>query len=237
MTVNLLHIETSTDRCSICLTQNDIHLASKSAIKDRSHSEILTVMIQELLKEARVGRQELSGIVLSIGPGSYTGLRVGSAVAKGLCYSLDIPLITSNTLTALAAKYRDDSSDTLLISMLIARKEEVYMQVLDGYMHVVQDVTPMMIDVASIEHLNLSSKSRIVVCGNANHIIMPYLSLIESVEYDDTQPHADALAEISYNQYQSSEFADIAYFDLDYIKSPHITKSKKKLLVHRTVKK
>ncbi len=237
MTVYLLHIETSTDKCSVCLTQNGVHVASKSALKDRSHSEILTVMVQELLDESQISRKDLSGVVLSNGPGSYTGLRVGSAVAKGLCYSLDIPLITLNTLTALAAKYRDESLDTILISMLMARKEEVYMQVLNGQMQVINDVKPTMISASTVEELDLSNHSRVVVCGNANHIIEPYLAAFGSIEYYDTSPLADNLSELSYTHFTKCIFADIAYFDLDYIKSPHITKSKKQLLTHRSVKK
>jgi tRNA threonylcarbamoyladenosine biosynthesis protein TsaB len=194
-------------------------------------------MIQKLLNGSGVNRTDLSGIVLSIGPGSYTGLRVGSAVAKGLCYSLDIPLITLNTLTALAAKYRDGLSNTLLISMLVARKEEVYMQVLDGQMQVINDVTPTIMNESTIEGLDLSNKGRIVVCGNANHILQPFLASFRDIEYYDTLPLADNLAELSYNHFRSGNFADIAYFDLDYIKSPHITKSKKQLLTHRSVKK
>lgn len=211
-------------------------IASNNALKDRSHSEILTLMISDLIADSQIDKSDLSGIVLGIGPGSYTGLRVGSAVAKGLCYSLDIPLIIINTLTALASPYRDESPDTLLLPMLIARKEEVYLQALDGTMSISIPVMPTLIDDALVESLALDLKHKIVICGNANHLIREYINN-PNIKYIDKTPSAEDLASISYQYYLDKIFADIAYFDLDYIKSPHITKSKKKGLIHRSVKK
>ncbi len=233
----LLHIETSGDMCSVCLTVNGEVIGQKNATKDRSHSKRLTLLIQELLTGCEVSLQDLSAIVLSKGPGSYTGLRVGSSVAKGLCYSLDIPIITLNTLTAIASRYRDRSTDTVIISMLLARKEEVYLQVLDGNLKIIQQTLPSQLSVGLLDPYLKSNTNRIVVCGNATELAKANLPEKLSIDYQTTQPTATDLTHLSLEMYKTQVYDDIAYFNLDYIKSPNITKSKKKNLTTPIVKK
>jgi len=233
----LLHIETSGEMCSVCLSQNGTVIGEKNAIKERSHSKRLTLLVQELCAATEVSLQALSGVVLSKGPGSYTGLRVGSSVARGLCFSLDIPIITLNTLTAAASRYRDQSADTLIVAMILARKEEVYLQVLDGRLQVIQDTQPKLLSADLLVPYLKTSTHRIVVCGNATDLAKTYLPSELTIEYHTSEPTAIDLAHLSQELYSEGAFDDIAYFDLDYIKSPNITKSKKKTLVSDSVKK
>ena len=233
----LLHIETSGEICSVCLTKDGRVVKELSAVKERSHSKRLTLLIEELCQASLVSLSMLSAIVLSKGPGSYTGLRVGSSVAKGLCFSLDIPIITLNTLTAMASKYRDKNKSTLIIPMILARKEEVYLQVLDGNLDVIKGSEPVQLSEDVLDPYLNSNTKRVVICGNAAQLAQSYLSNKTAIEFYQSEPTAHDLTDLSIEMYNQQVFDDIAYFDLDYIKSPHITTSKKKTLVASSVKK
>ena len=99
----ILAIETTTKNCSVALFDDAKQLALKELVSEGySHSEQLTIFIEEVLSEVKISINNLNAIALSMGPGSYTGLRIGTSTAKGLCYSLDIPLIAISTLKAMA---------------------------------------------------------------------------------------------------------------------------------------
>ena len=98
----ILCIDTTTENCSVALAKNGTLFAAKEQRKGQQHAGLLTLFIEELLEKASIEAKDLSAIAVSDGPGSYTGLRIGAATAKGLCYSLDIPLIAVDTLKALA---------------------------------------------------------------------------------------------------------------------------------------
>ena len=232
----LLHIETSGEICSVCLTQNGEVLSELSAIKERSHSKRLTLLIQELCIACDVRLKDLSGVVLSKGPGSYTGLRVGSSVSKGICYSLEIPLIAINTLTAMASQYCDESKETLIVPMLLARKEEVYLKVLNGNLDILQVTTPTQLTKDFLEPYLTAKINRIVVCSNVTELARVHFPNLQLIEYHQLEPTALNLTYLSYDLFQRGKFNDIAYFDLDYIKSPNITTTKKKSLIPSIVK-
>ena len=128
----LLHIETATTNCSVALSQNGnlLHCIENNEA-DFRHSDHLHLFIEKLLKESNLQINQLSGVAVSMGPGSYTGLRIGVSTAKGLCYANDIPLISINTLEVLAEAYSPVDSD-LLIPMLDARRMEVFALVLNS---------------------------------------------------------------------------------------------------------
>lgn len=123
----LLSIETSTRRCSVALSRGAEQIAYR-ANDDGNHAATLAVYIDELLAVAREQGLRLDAIVLSEGPGSYTGLRIGTAVAKGLCYGMDIPLLTLPTTRIIAARMEGDER----IAMIDARRNEVYTATYDA---------------------------------------------------------------------------------------------------------
>ncbi len=124
----ILSLETATPICSVALHRDGALLAFRETGVDKSHSALLSPFIEEVLGEAGVSYQDLDAVALSAGPGSYTGLRIGSSTAKGLCFALDIPLIPIPTLAALAAQVRDAPPEAILLPMLDARRMEVYTQ-------------------------------------------------------------------------------------------------------------
>jgi tRNA threonylcarbamoyladenosine biosynthesis protein TsaB len=102
MPTHLLCIETATTVCSVCVTADDTILASKEINNGFSHAENLHIFIQDVLKEANLSIKQINAVAISKGPGSYTGLRIGVSTAKGLCYALQIPLISIDTLQSMA---------------------------------------------------------------------------------------------------------------------------------------
>ena len=123
----ILSIETATSICSVALHRSGELIAHSSLLTGCSHAEYLMVIVENLLKIAKFNKKELVAIALSNGPGSYTGLRIGAAVAKGLCYGLDIPLIAVGTLAAMAHGMNPFVEvDTLLCPTIDARRAAIY---------------------------------------------------------------------------------------------------------------
>ncbi|WP_419241329.1 tRNA (adenosine(37)-N6)-threonylcarbamoyltransferase complex dimerization subunit type 1 TsaB [Cardinium endosymbiont of Nabis limbatus] len=132
----ILSIETATAACSVALHHSGKQVAHTTLLMDRSHSEYLMPIIEDLLKNSNFKRRSLAAVAISGGPGSFTGLRIGTAVAKGLCYGLDIPLISVGTLEAMAYGIcpfiRSLSMDTLLCPAIDARRNAIYTLIVDA---------------------------------------------------------------------------------------------------------
>ena len=126
--MTILCIETSTNCCSAAITIDGQAVASKENLEGANHASELPVFIEQLLDTAREQAWTLDAVAFSQGPGSYTGLRIGAATAKGICYGLNIPLIPVDTLQILCAAVKDQQSniDGILCPMLDARRMEVY---------------------------------------------------------------------------------------------------------------
>ena len=126
----ILCLETATTNCSVALSENGSVIAFREdTSKQYSHAERLHVFINEVLEETEYGLSDLDAIAVSKGPGSYTGLRIGVSAAKGLCFSLDVPLLAIPTLAILASQVADDVD--FIVPMIDARRMEVYAMVLN----------------------------------------------------------------------------------------------------------
>ena len=121
----ILNIETATKVCSVAIGRDGELIALKETNKEKSHSSVITLLIQEVLKKAGIVLSDLDAIAVSKGPGSYTGLRIGVSTAKGLCYSLDKPLIAVNTLQAMARNRVENKSEIpiLYCPMIDAKRQ------------------------------------------------------------------------------------------------------------------
>ena len=128
----ILHIESATKTCSVALSQNGSGLLCVEEHSDQYiHGEKLAVFIDDIMKRASIAPENLSAISISSGPGSYTGLRIGFSLAKGMCYALSIPLISIDTLQAYESGARNYFSDSVICVMLDARRMEVYSTIFD----------------------------------------------------------------------------------------------------------
>jgi tRNA threonylcarbamoyladenosine biosynthesis protein TsaB len=143
----LLSLETSTKICSVAVHFNSDLISSTELHIEQSHASRLAPLIEATLKVAGVERSQLNAVVVSSGPGSYTGLRIGVSTAKGLCYALRIPLIAVNTLDLMAYEVsRLNNTNTLLCPMIDARRMEVYCKVTDNDLKEVLPVEARVID-------------------------------------------------------------------------------------------
>lgn len=125
--MTILCIETSTTCCSAAICKDGVAIASRENLSGANHASELPVFIEQLLAEAQTNAWTINAIALSQGPGSYTGLRIGTSIAKGICYGMNIPLISVDTLQILcAAVVEEIPADALLCPMLDARRMEVY---------------------------------------------------------------------------------------------------------------
>ena len=225
----ILQIETATPVCSVALAIEGKCVAFKELIKENSHSSLVTVMIEELLKEQKLTPKQLDAVAVSMGPGSYTGLRIGASVAKGMCYALEIPLIAVSTLKAMAWGIRETygiKTNTLYCPMIDARRMEVYATIVDAELQAILEDVPVILDDSSFsEFLNDNTivfagdgceKSKIVITSQNSKFI-------------DILASARWMCELSENSYKLKNFADTAYFAPFYLKEFQTTVPRKKV--------
>lgn len=224
----ILSIETSTKVCSVALHHELTLLGSAELHVDQSHSEQLAILIQNILKTTGQKTTDLNAVAISAGPGSYTGLRIGTSTAKGLCYALEIPLIAINTLAAMAYAMSRFYTNSLICPMIDARRMEVYCQVFDAEMNEIEPTEAKVIDESSFSAL-LEDNS-MVFFGNGAAKCEPVISHKNTHFVNDVYPSAIPLGELAGKKYTAREFEDMAYFEPYYLKEYKAVKSKKLLL-------
>lgn len=229
----ILNIETSGSICSVALTKEggvDFQLEDTEGMK---HSERLAPFIEKCMEELRRKGETLDAVAVSIGPGSYTGLRIGLSAAKGLAYSLGIPLIGVDTLKILAVKamFRsmDWEGDELLVPMLDARRMEVYAAVYDFSLTDVEPPHPVIIDSDSWKDLASQGRKLYLMgpgSGKAKGVITG-----ENFKWvDGLETHARDMLALSEKAFRESDFLDLAYSVPKYLKEYQATVPKNKVL-------
>ena len=220
----ILNIETATRNCSVALSQNGNMLVCKEiAEAGYSHAEKLHVFIDEILKENKLTFKDLSAIAISQGPGSYTGLRIGVSAAKGLCYSLDIPLIAIDTLEILARKLTVENG--IIIPMIDARRMECYTAVFDAKHEKIREVKAEIIDENSFQEITTEV---IHFVGDGATKCKDVLSDTKFIYHDEIQfPSANEMSKIAYDKYKKNDTVDVAYFEPFYLKDFMMTVSSK----------
>ena len=211
----ILNIETSTTNCSVSLSKNGETLVLKEDYDSNySHAERLHLFIEDVINQANIKKTDLSAVAVSKGPGSYTGLRIGVSTAKGLCYALDIPLISVSTLEALANQA--DIKEGLVIPMLDARRMEVYSAVFNAEGNQIRDIKAEVLDESSFkDYLN---ESKVYFIGNGVAKTKPLIKNDNAVFIEDKLPSADNMSKLAYAKYKKSDIEDVAYFEPFYLK-------------------
>ena len=218
---HILCIETSTTVCSVCVTADDKILAHKEINNGFSHAENLHVFIEDVLKEANLSIKQINAVAVSKGPGSYTGLRIGVSAAKGLCYALQIPLISIDTLQAMAyevnSKFKIQNSELLYCPMLDARRMEVYCAIYDKNLEAILPVNALVLDEKSIEILNINKP--IYFFGDGMPKAKELLQTIKNSFFIEAIfPSAKSMAELAFNKFKQNIVEDVAYFEPFYLK-------------------
>lgn len=222
----ILNIETATDMCSVCISHNGQILAYAEGEKGFNHASILTILIQDCLKKIKFKLEELDAVAISQGPGSYTGLRIGVSVAKGICYALDKPLIAIDTLKSLAwACAKNEKEDVLYCPMIDARRMEVYTATYDHNNKETEAVSAKIIDKNSFSEY-FDNEQTIIFCGNGSEKCKPVLTSPHA-KFSPILCSAKHLSSLSKKYFEEDKFSDVAYFSPLYYKSPNITIPKK----------
>ncbi|TJY32516.1 tRNA (adenosine(37)-N6)-threonylcarbamoyltransferase complex dimerization subunit type 1 TsaB [Pontimicrobium aquaticum] len=211
----ILNIETSTTNCSVSLSNNGETVVLKEDYNSNySHAERLHVYIDEVLKEANVSLGDLKAIAISKGPGSYTGLRIGVSAAKGLCFALDIPLISIPTLESLAHQVSAETG--VIIPMLDARRMEVYSAVFDANYNQIRDTQAQILDDNSFGmYLDVGE---VFFIGNGVNKTKELISHTNAIFIESKLPSANEMSQLAYQKYKKSDIEDVAYFEPYYLK-------------------
>lgn len=179
-----------------------------------SHAEKLHELIGQVVLEAKIELAHLKAIAVSKGPGSYTGLRIGVSAAKGLCFALDIPLISVNTLQSLALSVPVDKG--YKIPLLDARRMEVYSQVFSEKTEKIREVYAEIID--SDSFLDFLDAEKVYFFGDGAEKCKEIITHKNAIFIDGKFPSAKEMSAISYEKYLKNEFEDVAYFEPFYLK-------------------
>ena len=226
----ILHIETSTEVCSVSVSQDGASIFSKEDYKGSSHAVALGVFVDEALSFADNHAIPLDAVAVSCGPGSYTGLRIGVSMAKGICYGRNIPLIGLPTLEVMSVPVllsEELPEDALLCPMIDARRMEVYAAIYDRALNVKRTIGADIIDEHS--YAEFLEKHPVYFFGNGSgkcreKLVHPNAHFIE-----DIHPLAKWMFPLAEKAMAKQDFKDVAYFEPFYLKE-FVASTPKKLI-------
>ena len=212
----ILLIETATKSCSVSLSSENKIIACKEEVnKQYSHAEKLTVFITELFKTQDFSIKDLDAIAVSKGPGSYTGLRIGISTAKGLCYALDIPLISVSTLKAMAFRMAQKEESDLYCPMIDARRMEVYNAF---YNNTNKEIRGIQADIIEAHSYQKELDKKVLFFGDGAQKCKQIIQHPNAKFLDDIFPSSKDMLEIANEKFSEKIFEDVAYFEPFYLK-------------------
>ena len=231
----ILCIETGTDICSVGVARDGELISLRESDEGRDHAKKVGIFVDELLRETGILPDELDAVAVGMGPGSYTGLRIGVSFAKGLCYGLGIPLVAVGSLDAMAAVAIEDNDagildvdnweNAVLCPMVDARRMEVYTRLFDAKGNALSDVTAEVVTEQTFA--DVRRERQLVMFGNG---AAKCREVLPDATYINITPSARGLARLAEQRLSAGQTEDIAYFEPFYLKDFIVIPSKKKLL-------
>ncbi|MBK5271158.1 MAG: tRNA (adenosine(37)-N6)-threonylcarbamoyltransferase complex dimerization subunit type 1 TsaB [Bacteroidia bacterium] len=210
----ILNIDTAVGIASVCLAKDGEALQTLINETRNDHAGWLHPSIDTIVNNAGITVKDIDAIAVTIGPGSYTGLRVGLATAKGLCFAMNIPLIVISTLDMMAFAVKNEAID-LICPMIDARRMEIFTAVYNKNLDQIESSSSMIVDEKSFSQLLNSHK--ILFCGNGSFKLQGIISN-KNAMFSNIIGNATSLAPLSYKKFCKKEFADLAYVEPHYIK-------------------
>ncbi len=224
----ILSIETSATICSVALHKKGVLLDTFEDHTPNSHSAVLTVLIEKLLEKQKRNINQIDAVALSIGPGSYTGLRIGASVAKGIAFGANIPIVAVSSLKIIAKSALSNNSsiepDALICPMIDARRMEVYSALYSVNLEMRNEVESIVIDENSFK--DFLKDNKIYFCGNGAEKCKEIIVGSNAIFIDDTYASAKEMGELAFEKFKNNEFEDVAYFEPFYLKNAAVTKPK-----------
>lgn len=227
----ILNIETSGKICSVAISRDGAIEYQLEDHEGMRHAEVLAPFVDKCMKELAKKEESLDAVAVSIGPGSYTGLRIGLSLAKGLAFSRDIPLIGVSTLQILAVKamFRnfDFTGEELLVPLIDARRMEVFTGVYDFALNEIETPGAKILDDQSWS--GLLSEKRMVFMGDGAEKAVEVIKSPNAIWMDGLRPLARDMLALSEKMFREGRFLDIAYSTPEYLKEYQTTVAKNKL--------
>lgn len=218
----LLHIDTATEQASVCLSREESILGLISSSEQKNHAGFVQPAIQELMRSGNSSLPELDAVSVTAGPGSYTGLRVGLATAKGICYALQKPLILVNTLEVMARAMRSEleaettpAVNTWLCPMIDARRMEVFTAWYDLSLAEIQPPHALILEPGSFAAMLEKQPVRF---GGSGHTKLKAMLNSPNASFSRSQHTAADLAVLALKYYRIERFANLAYSEPLYVK-------------------
>jgi tRNA threonylcarbamoyladenosine biosynthesis protein TsaB len=231
----IICLETATNLCSVALCDSAGVISLKESNETKSHAALLTVFIEEILRDNGIKAADLDAVAVSKGPGSYTGLRIGVSVAKGIAYGASIPLIGIETTLSMffgitGSRYFNPESDinTIFCPMLDARRMEVYYAIFDSGGNRLKDISAEIIDENSFS--GISEDIKIIFFGDGSEKCRKVTCHKNSVFINNFTISASFMYRTALEKFNAGEFDDVAYFEPFYLKDFITTVQRKNIL-------
>ena len=217
----LLHIETATDVCSVALSRGVEIIGLKEEAGGNNHAKNLLPFVDEVLKQGDCNIADLNGVAVSIGPGSYTGLRIGVSTAKGIAYTAGIPVMAISTLESIAqgAKQlwlKTSTEPVQIVPMIDARRMEVFTTRFTYEMRPLEEISAKIVDENTFAEL--LSEQKVLFCGNGMPKCRELLSTFPNACFIDAPISAKNMLPVALKKWQNKDFENVAYFEPFYLK-------------------
>lgn len=222
--MKILHIETSSKNCSVAISDGEELLCLCEEVSENyKQSESLHTFVEWALEGAEISLKDIEAVSLGKGPGSYTGLRIGAASAKGFCYGLKVPLIAVNSLETMIEPFLGQNYD-IIIPLIDARRMEVYCAVFDGNSgEMLTETEAKILDEQSFKELE---GKKILFVGDGAKKAQEILQISGADFNENVYPSAKYLIKKSVEKFNRKDFEDVAYFEPFYLKDFHGVKKK-----------
>ena len=224
----ILCVDTSSFICSVSVFENLSLISSNSTEVEKSHSKLLIQLIDQSLKDAKIKINEVDAFAVSMGPGSYTGLRIGVSTIKGLCYSLEKPLISINTLEILsksALNHINNYNDFFICPMIDARRMEVFIKILDNDFNEVEKDKALILDDKSFN--DFGGGKLIYFFGDGSNKFQKITNNKNFHFIDNIISSSKYMGELANIKYENNQFENLTTFEPFYIKDFFIVNKNK----------
>lgn len=220
----ILNLESSTEICSVALSTDGKVTDILENGEGMNHARLMSIFVQEIMQRNNLGFDKLSAVAVSKGPGSYTGLRIGVSLAKGLCYANNIPLIAVSPLQAMSSYVianksqwkLPDSGCLLFCPMIDARRMEVYMALFDIHNKEVEGVNAKIVNENSFK--DLLNQNPVAFFGNGSEKLRSVVHHASAFFIPGIKTSAQFMCSLSNNAFENKQFVDLAYFEPFYLK-------------------
>jgi len=224
----ILCVDTSSFICSVSVFENLSLISSNSSELEKSHSKLIIQLIDQSLKDAKIKINEVDAFAVSMGPGSYTGLRIGVSTIKGLCYSLEKPLISINTLEILsksALNHINNYNDFFICPMIDARRMEVFTKMLDNDFNEVENDKALILDDKSFN--DICGGKSIYFFGDGSNKFQKITNNKNFHFIDNIISSSKHMGELANIKYENNQFENLTTFEPFYIKDFFIVNKNK----------